>query len=392
MKPRKIRRHYSPKRRNPYRHRQNAWKTVGAIVGCIAIVVLGVLAGKLLFDGVKPPVSDTPSGSTTSSSATGTTTTTQTPPTQTIVDATPQLSGVKAFYLPHTALNNTEAFKKTLADAKKAGFNGVVLELKDSVGRVYFQTAAKPAKDFGAVAAEAVSKEQLQTLLAVCEEQDMLAVGYLYAFYDRIYRSMDAIIEYYAEGSMTDWLDNAPGKGKTWLNPYKPAARSYLVGLGEELQELGFTALIYDGVQFPFQRQAAFFDSSLSNQLKPEMAPLQAFVEEAEAVLSGCQLSICCTGAAATGTGTDIYGSDNPLKLGSQYLSPLLPATGAKTQLEKIVFRAEELETDSPALLPWLTVNGLNAKQIQTNIGAVGDLPYVLYNPTGSYDFTALSN
>ncbi len=392
MKPRKIRRHYSPKRRNPYRRRQNAWKTVGAVVGCIAIIALGVLAGKWLFDGVKPPVSDPPSGSTSSSSSTGTTTTTQTPPTQTPADATPQLEGVKAFYLPHTALNNTEAFKKTLADAKKAGFNGVVLELKDSVGRVYFQTTAKAAKDFGAVQANAVSKEQLQTLLAACEEQEMLAVGYLYAFYDRTYRSMDAIIEYYAEGSMTDWLDSAPGRGKTWLNPYKPAARSYLVGLGEELQELGFTALIYDGVQFPFQRQAAFFDNSLSNQLKPEMAPLQAFVEEAEAALSKCQLSICCTGTAATGTGTDIYGSDNPLKLGSRLISPLLPATGTKAQLDKIVFRAEELQADAPALLPWLAIDGLNAKQIQANIGAVGDLPYVLYNPAGNYDFTALSN
>ena len=389
MKPRKIKRRPTYRRRNPYRRRSPIWKTLGAVVACVGIVALGVLAGKWLLNRPQttPDVS-TPS-STTSTDSTASTTTT----TQTTVTPAPQksLSGLRAVYLPPSALGDTAAFEQTVTAAKAAGYNGVVLELKDTVGRVYFQAESDTVKKAGSVHATAVSKAQLKALLAVCEEQDMLAVGYLYAFYDRTYRSMDAIIEYYAEGTMTDWLDNAYDKGgKTWLNPYKPGARQYLVGLGKELQEVGFTALIYDGVQFPFQRQLAFFDSSLTNQQKPEIAALQTFVSEAKTALTGMELSFCCAGESATGSNTAIYGSDNPLKFGGDFLSPMLPQSGTQAMLDKIRFRADELGESAPALLPWLNVNGQNANQIKAMLKAVGDGPVVVYAANGSYDFAAL--
>ena len=414
MRPRKIRRRSGGYRRSSFRHQSQAPKILGLIALFAVIVVAGFFAGKLLFGDNAPeaanPGSTTTTTTTTGSSTQGTTTTT----TQAAVtDSVPTLDTVKAFYLPTSALSNTETLKSTLQDAKKAGFNGVVFDLKDATGNVWFEATSAHVEQAKSVKDGALTKEQLTAVLTLCENEQMLAMPRLYAFLDRTApRALTSARIHYAGDPSMGWLDNSADKGgKPWLNPYSPQAHEYLIGLGTELRDWGFKAVLYDGVQFPHQLwKAGFGDSAYTSQSKLEV--LQTFTKSLTAAMTGCEVSICATGLGTIGENTAVYGG-NPLSFGSEYLSPALypsalgksltigsetltnltadpgKAVGAAYRL--VNDRIKLMTTTAPKLLPWLETSSYSTAQIQAEMDALGDAPFVLYNANGRYDFTNLS-
>ncbi len=415
MKPRKIRRRSGGYRRSSFRHKSQAPKILGLIALFAVIVVAGFFVGKLLFDGKAPetvnPGSTTTTTSTTGSSSTQGTTTTTTQ--AAVTDSVPSLDTVKAFYLPTSALSNTEALKSTLQAAKKAGFNGVVFDLKDATGNVWFEATSAHVAQAKSVQDGALTKEQLTAVLTLCANEQMLAIPRLYAFLDRVApRSLTSARIHYAGDPSMGWLDNsAESGGKPWLNPYSPQAHEYLIGLGTELRDWGFKAVLYDGVQFPHQLwKAGFGDSAYTSQSKLEV--LQTFTKSLTTAMAGCEVSVCATGLGTIGESTAVYGG-NPLSFGSEYLSPALyPSAlgksltvGSETLTNltadpgKAVGAAYRLVNDriklmtgtAPKLLPWLETASYSTAQIQAEISALENAPFVLFNANGQYDFSNLS-
>ncbi len=416
MKPRKIRRRSGGYRRSSFRHESQAPKILGLIALFAVIVVAGFFAGKLLFgdnapDKTDPGQTTTTTTTTGSSSTEGTTTTTTTQ--ATTANGMPTMNSVKAFYLPTSALSNTETLKTTLQAAKKAGFTGVVFDLKDATGGVWFEATGAHVAQAKSVKDGALTKEQLTAVLTLCENEQMLAMPRLYAFLDRTApRALTSARIHYAGDPSMGWLDNsAESGGKPWLNPYSPQAHEYLIGLGTTLRDWGFKAVIYDGVQFPSQLwKAGFGDSAYTSQSKLEV--LQTFTKSLTAAMTGCEVSICATGLGTIGESTAVYGG-NPLSFGSAYLSPALypsalgksltvgsetltnltadpgKAVGAAYRL--VNDRIKLMTTDAPKLLPWLETGAYSTAQIQAEMDALGDAPFVLYNQNGRYDFTNLS-
>lgn len=414
MRPRKIRRRSGGYRRSSFRHQSQAPKILGLIALFAVIVVAGFFAGKLLF-GDNAPEAANPGSTTTTTTTTGSSTqdTTTTTTQAAVTDSVPTLDTVKAFYLPTSALSNTETLKSTLQDAKKAGFNGVVFDLKDATGNVWFEATSAHVEQAKSVKDGALTKEQLTAVLTLCENEQMLAMPRLYAFLDRTApRALTSARIHYAGDPSMGWLDNSADKGgKPWLNPYSPQAHEYLIGLGTELRDWGFKAVLYDGVQFPHQLwKAGFGDSAYTSQSKLEV--LQTFTKSLTAAMTGCEVSICATGLGTIGENTAVYGG-NPLSFGSEYLSPALypsalgksltvgsetltnltadpgKAVGAAYRL--VNDRIKLMTTTAPKLLPWLETSSYSTAQIQAEMDALGDAPFVLYNANGQYDFTNLS-
>ncbi|MBQ3134141.1 MAG: hypothetical protein IJC17_07740 [Clostridia bacterium] len=413
MKPRKIRRRSTGYRRSAFRRRTPILKIVGTVAALAVVVTAGFFAGKLLFGDSTPEVNGpTPSSTTTTTtvpSGSSSATTTTAPQTNGALS----LSSVKAVVLSTDALKNTETLKTTLQAAKKAGFTGIVFDMKDAKGNVWFAADGALAKEAQAVVEKPLTETEFKAVLALCQTEKMLAIPRMYGFLDATASKKLVSARIAISGSPTiDWLDDyAENGGKPWLNPYSPQAHSYLIELAKQLHEWGCTAMIFDGVQFPnrLDSLADFGKSAYTSMSKLEV--LQTFVKSLTDALAGCEISVCANGAATIGENTAAYGG-NPLSFGSRYVSPLLypetlgssltvgtqtvtdptgqPAAAVAAAYRLVNDRVKLLNNAAPKLLPWLTADGATAAQVKEEIAALGGAPFVLYTENGTYDFTAL--
>ncbi len=413
---RKIRRgrhSFSRRRRFPF-------KAVGMVLLCCLLVVGGIFSAKFLFDHLTTTPTN-PSG--TSSSPSDTSEPDTSVPDETSDDGmagVPTLQTVRAFYLPTAAMANRTSLDTQLDAAKSAGFNGVVFDVKDISGNLYYVSETAGAVTAQNAVETAMTKAELQDLFAHLKEKGFLAMPRLYAFQDpTAARKMPEARVLLKGDPGYMWLDNTLAKGgKPWLNPYSPEAHTYLIDLAKEVSSLGAPVLLLDSVQFPNQTaQASYGTTTLSGLSKRDV--LQKFVTDLSAAVGGCETVVCAPGLATFSDSTAAFGG-NPLTFGAGTVSPLLmPAflgnkltVGSETLISpqnhpyeavtmaysQIHTRVQLMDTASqPALLPFLQAYDYSSAQIEEQIRALqtlegNDTPFVLYNPTGAYDFAALQN
>lgn len=378
-------------RRSVFKRRSPALRIIATGLLAVAIVAVGFLGAKYLFEH---PLStgqpdSTGDATTTTSGTTTTTTTVQTPV------ATGLTGGVKAFWLPHSALTDPTALAATLKSAADAGFDSLVVDMKDGNGTLYYRSATERAEQVNSFAADALTAAELKTLFTTIKEAGLRPIARVYAFKD------NAAARVLADARVTPtgnsgwvWYDNNPANGgKAWLNPYADAAHTYVIDIAKELRDAGAAAIMLDGVQFPNQVSGASFGSTDATKGRSEV--LTAFVKEAEALLGdGCPVILSCTADSARGEKTQVYGG-NPLTFGATAAAPVLTAqedtAGIIRQMAtRIKVIAKE---DQPLLTPVLQAENLSAATLKALVTACaegGADSYILYAPSGVYDFAGL--
>lgn len=335
-------------------------------------------------------------------------------------DPTPSLSveQVRAFYLPFDAVKNTETLTATLAEAAEAGFTGVVFDLKDANGTLYFHSETARAQQVNSFAADALSADATEALFSAIREAGLLPIPRLYAFKDNAAARVltGARIAHQSDPSWV-WYDANPANGgKAWLNPYADEAHLYIIDLAKELRDAGAAAILLDGVQFPAQTSSASFGSSANTNMGRDEI-LTAFIAKARTLLGeNCPVMLSCTADSALGTNTLVYGN-NPLTFAPAAAAPALLTgemkstitVGAETVqntpdnlgatvqalVNQMTLRIKVMAADKqPTLTPWLQAYDYTPAQIKSAMeGCVagGADSFILYSPSGSYDFAALS-
>lgn len=398
-------------RRSVFRKRNPAPRIIGTIVLAVAVVAGGFFGAKWLSEH---PVTE-PGGSEQPTVSAPATTPDASTPTDTPADTTPETPAtadtVRGFYLPLSKVSDTAL----LSQAKAAGFNAVIFDLKDAEGKLYYRSTLDAAVKVNSVTADALTADQLSALFATVREAGLVPIPRLYAFQDHLGAKAlaDARISH-KDNSGWVWYDGNPQSGaKAWLNPYADAAHDYVIGLATELKAAGAGAVMLDGVQFPKQTSSASFGNGPHVGLKADEV-LALFVDKARTTLGDCPLLLACTAESALGTATQVYGG-NPLTFGATMASPtLFPANlpakikvGENTivndqsnlqqtvqaLVNQMVLRTKVLAEDKrPAVTPYLQVAGYTAQQVQQEIAgcvAGGAENYILYSPDGQYDFAA---
>lgn len=374
-----------------------ALKTLLWVVVCVAVVALGYFGAMLMSEGGLPQTqpdvqvggSDTPSTpdkpADTPDTDKPTTPDKPTPNTPTTTD------GIRAFYLPASALSvDTLSEVSTLHDAAAAGFNAVIFDLKDEGGTLYYQFANAQAKKVNAYAPNALTADNLKALFSMMRDAGLQPIPRLYAFCDDLAAKAltDARIGLESNHSWA-WYDGDPNNGgKKWLNPYSPAAQNYVIALAEELQAQGAAAVMLDGVQFPSQLGSAYLGEEAATVTKSDA--LASFVAAMRTRLGDdCPVMLSCTEKGALGTDTKIYGG-NPLTFGPAMVAPCLSGKFQET-VEKMMLRTQVLE-DKPLLAPMLKTIGLTANQVSDAISACtkgGADSFILFDHEGYYEFSA---
>lgn len=377
-----------------------ALKTLLWIVACVAVVALGYFGAMVLSEGKlpeiemevggdhsadvnKPDHTPTPDKEPTDDTQNGGATVT--PPADNPV-ATAE--GIRAFYLPHTALL-AEDLETTLSAARNAGFTAVVFDLKDADGTMYYRFNNAQAKKVNNYAPDALSADNLTALFDRMKDNGLQPIPRLYAFCDDPAAKVltDARIGLESNHSWA-WYDGDPNDGgKKWLNPYAPAAQDYISALVGELKTKGAAAVLLDGVQFPSQLSSAYLGEDAATVEKN--AILTAFVGRIRNELGAdCPLLLGCSAKGALGTDTKVYGG-NPLTFGADFASPVL-SSKIQDSIEKMILRTQVL-TEKPTLVPILSVSA-SASDVNSAITACtkgGAKDFILYSADGAYDFDA---
>ncbi len=389
------------------------------IVGAIAVIAVGFFGAKHFTEHpVDTTPESTPSESQINSLPVDTTTESNDTPTS---DTKPTVTveQVRAFYLPFDALKSRDTLIATLTEAVEAGFTGVVFDLKDANGTLYFRSETERAQQVNAFAADALSADETEALFSTIREAGLMPIPRLYAFMDNAAARVltNARIAHQSDPSWV-WYDANPANGgKAWLNPYADEAHLYIIDLAKELRDEGAAAILLDGVQFPAQTSSANFgNSSNVNLSRDEM--LTAFIKKARTLLGdSCPVMLSCTADGALGTDTLTYGA-NPLTFTPSVAAPTLftgemkstVTVGTETVqntpdnlkatvqalVNQMTLRIKVMAEDQqPTLTPWLQAYDYTPAQIKSAMeGCVagGADSFILYDPSGSYDFATLGN
>lgn len=377
-------------RRSVFKRRNPVLRILVSTLTTVAIVAIGFFGAKYLLENPistdREPVSSAPV------STTNTTTTTQPTP-ETAVGLT---DGIRAFYLPADKLTDNNQRTATLQAAKKAGFTGVVVDMKDADGNLYYRSNTDRAKLVNSYIPDALTAEQTRTVLTAIQEAGLRPIVRLFAFRDNAAARALADARIFPTGnSGWVWYDAKPANGgRAWLNPYADAAQLYLIDLARELKDLGAQGVLLDGVQFPHQVSGAAFGTS-SNTSKSRNQILTAFVEQMGQMLGDtCPVILACTADSALGEKTQVYGG-NPLTFGASAAAPILDTQGNVAEaIHQMTTRIKVIDKDrQPLLSPILQAENLTNEALKTLIKACADAgtdQYILYAPSGAYDFAGL--
>ena len=309
-------------------------------------------------------------------------------------EPTPQTGGLRAFYAPLSLLRDQAALDAQLEAAAAAGLNAVLFDLKDQEGHLYYQSATELAAQSQAAVADALTLEQLKSAAGNLDTAKITL-----------------------SGGLTWYDDNPSAGGKRWLNPYAPDAHRYIADMAAELKNMGFTALMLDGVQFPNQESSADYGSSELTSLSRGQV-LQKFVTDLSAAFGDGRVILSMPGLAGFGEETKVFGG-NPLTFGEAVAAPVLlpsalgsrlsvgettvdspaahPYEAVQLAMSQLSLRIQLMEeADRPAVMPWLQAYDYSAQQIRDQIRGVTEVSgdqaaYILYHPQGAYDFSSLS-
>lgn len=397
---------------------------MGRVIGKIflwLLVIPAVIGGYYLAAWLFNRPADSPTVApptvTTPAETTPTTTPDKDPEPQPQPDPEPdgfKAADMRAIYLPTKALREISKWDTTLAAAKEAGYNALVVDLKDVDGKVWYASATQWAAEARSVQEDALAVADLKAAAANLQETyGLTLVPRLFAFRDHTAPRYLETARVAVKGSPSSvWYDNDPGAGgRRWLNPYAPDAAAYIVALATELKDMGFSLLMLDGVQFPGQESQAYYGDGEQTAL-PRDQVLARFAAQMNGAVgeSGWMMSVAAL--ASVGEKTNVYGG-NPVTFGAPAVSPWVlpgemgsrltvggdkvskpgdhPYEAATLLFSQLKARLGLME-QPPAVVPWLQAEGYDAAEVAAQVKALSeqfgaDAPYILYHPKGDYTF-----
>ncbi len=156
---------------------------------------------------------------------------------------------VRAAAMPAEAMLSPGQRAAFLSSLDAALYNTVAVPLKDSAGKVYYQTSLELAADSGAL------WENPLDAAALAEEirgYGFEPAAMIYSLQDDFASHARYGTSYLYQNQSITWLDNAASAGgRSWLNPYMENTKTYLAAIAKELADAGFTELFVFGNQYP---------------------------------------------------------------------------------------------------------------------------------------------
>ncbi|GIU91984.1 MAG: GTP-binding protein [Acidimicrobiia bacterium] len=312
------------------------------------------------------------------------------------VSLVPQV--VKAVHVGGEAAGDRwDEFMALVSDTE---LNGLMLDLKDEWGLVYYDTEVRVAEEVGAE----TPLYDLAALAGEAERAGVYLIGRIVTFQDPM-----------AARAMPDMAvgDRDTGgifekNGQFFLDPTDPDARAYGMALAEEACRLGVDEIQFDYIRYPDGfGERAVFDGGSDEATRVEA--VTSFLDEARRRLSpaGCAVAADVFGFTTTVVGDGGIGQDwtrvtkvldvvSPMVYPSHYDDGWFGLDRPVDHPGETVRRAledgiERLET-GVVVRPWLQDFGYDASQVRDQIEAAEafGLGWMLWNPKSNVTTQAL--
>ena len=183
---------------------------------------------------------------------------------------------VRAVHVTGEKAGDPVGWKEMLELAERTELNGIMLDLKDEDGRVFYDTAVETANRVGSVD----PLFDLASRVRDARDAGLYLIGRLVTFQDPI--AARAVPEMAITDSTTG--DPYNKRGQYFLDPTDPDARAYALALADEACRLGVDEIQFDYVRYPdgFGPEAVFDGGS---DYEARVETIRSFLEEARALL-----------------------------------------------------------------------------------------------------------
>jgi hypothetical protein len=337
--------------------------------------------------------------------------------------ATVNSNSIRGIYLPSNYIGDLNALGNVINNAKQSGINLAILDLKGEDGILNYSSKLDSAVKNQLVAANAPDPT-----LAVAKLKDagIQPAARICCFMDPAApktADMHNMAVLYSGNHISRWKD---ASNNLWLNPYNNDAQQYIIDIAKEAVSVGFKYIVLDDVIFPSTGSpnvsAWFTDSTISKEEQ-----LRIFVANATKQINavGGKVILHMPGMAAIGQANALTGQDHIFGFSTDYISPDLSPSEFGAKSVQIAGKT----IISPDLTPAATVSAvaqyINTLTDKTKIDKTvpfiqaytntslgrgfyknytdddingeatalkenGFTSFILYNPSGSYDFTGL--
>lgn len=160
------------------------------------------------------------------------------------VEAQLEPISVRAIYINAAVAANPEALAERLALAERTEINAVVVDLKDSTGRVYYDSQVPLARAIGAT----LPVLQPAALIEELHRRNIYAIARIVVFEDPILA--EAKPEWAIKNAETGGLWRT-WNGLAWVNAHRSEVWDYNIALALEAARFGFDEIQFDYVRFP---------------------------------------------------------------------------------------------------------------------------------------------
>ena len=186
---------------------------------------------------------------------------------------------------------------QTLAD----GYDGVILPMKTADGALGYVSALPLAADAGASSGDPDRNEALR---ALNDTPGLYTVAQVSCLRDSaLVREEPGLSLHRVSGS--PWLDESR---QGWLDPAQPQVQSYLIGLCQELAQLGFDEILLTDCGFPTQGD---LDSLRAVEEKEET--LETFCRQLQGALADTPVTLSVMGQRDSVTADPVSGQTTAL-------------------------------------------------------------------------------
>jgi len=311
---------------------------------------------------------------------------------------------VRAAYAPVSVLTDDAAWGQFLTDAKAAGLNAVMFDMKDADGGVTYDSQQESVT---AVGTEIEAPVDLAARVASLREAGLSVIARVYAFQDPLASQKNADMAVrYMEADGVIWLDDAQEQGgRSWLNPYSETAQKYVLDVVYDAISAGCDCVMLDGVRFPaeYGTSSAYYGERAAQVDRRTV--LEEFTQKAKDACEkrDVELLLGYDGASVFSGETEIYGGSPAVLPASGYSPTFLPSAlvGAEglpktltyTELPedlgavmKSMVEALSLATDAEQmpLVQAYDLTAANIRSMMTALEEAGMDDCILYDPNGT--------
>jgi hypothetical protein len=207
-------------------------------------------------------------------------------------DAQLQEFKVNAIYVNASTAGSDELWENMLDIADNTEVNAIVLDLKDSTGKVFYDSHVPMASQIGALSPVFDVNQRLEEM----QERDLYTIARIVVFEDPLLAGArpDVALKDSTGGVWTTW------NGSAWVNAHNREVWQYNIDIATEAAEFGFDEIQVDYIRFPTDGDLNIVDYGAEFASESRLDATTGFLTQMQAALkpTGSLLAVDIFGQA----------------------------------------------------------------------------------------------